>query len=272
MGRLDRVEAGQARDLPPAQQLREADVAAEHVAAGAAGDDDGVGRPEAQVLPQLVGERLGALEEMRLPVVAGVEDRIRLPDGGVGGVLAGAGDQLDLGAGGPHLHGLGRRGRGRDQDPGAHPGRCRVGRHRGTAIAGGILQHRVDPLLAQDRQHHGRAAILEAAGGGEPFELETGVAAPPGPAHQRGAALPERDRIGHRHRQRRRVAPEGAPTRVDLSPADPRQVGDHQRTARLGAPARRLDRVGRPGGGVEIGGGHAHRGSVSGAARKENTK
>ena len=86
---------GMALDLAGAQQFRKADLAAQHVRPGAAGHDDVVRRPEAEILPQLIGQRLGALEEERVPVVAGVEDTRRSRDGGVGGILPTAGDQFD---------------------------------------------------------------------------------------------------------------------------------------------------------------------------------
>ena len=67
---------GQGGDLAGALQFGKADLAAEHVGAGAARGDDVVGRAEAEVLPEFVGQRLGAVQEERVPVVAGVEDRL----------------------------------------------------------------------------------------------------------------------------------------------------------------------------------------------------
>ena len=75
--RLGGEDARHGVDLAGAQQFGKADLAAQHVGAGAARRDDVVGRAEAQVLPQLVGQRLGAVQEERMPVVAGVEDRLR---------------------------------------------------------------------------------------------------------------------------------------------------------------------------------------------------
>ena len=87
---------GSSRDFAAPQQFAKADVAAEHVAARAGRDHDIVRRAEAEVLPELIGERLRALQEERLPVVAGVEDRPRLPDRLVRRILARAGHEFDL--------------------------------------------------------------------------------------------------------------------------------------------------------------------------------
>jgi hypothetical protein len=65
-------------DFASAQQLGKTDLAAQHVGPGAARHDHVVGRAKAQILPKLVGQRLGALQEERLPVVAGVEHGLGL--------------------------------------------------------------------------------------------------------------------------------------------------------------------------------------------------
>ncbi|GAA3563162.1 hypothetical protein GCM10022222_53650 [Amycolatopsis ultiminotia] len=59
-------------DRTGCQQFAEAEIAAEHDAACTGDRDDVVRSSEAEVLPQLVREGLGALQEERMPVVAGV--------------------------------------------------------------------------------------------------------------------------------------------------------------------------------------------------------
>jgi hypothetical protein len=61
--RLHREEARSPLYFSASQRLTKADVAAEHVAAGASRENDSVRRMKVQILPQLVGERLGALQE-----------------------------------------------------------------------------------------------------------------------------------------------------------------------------------------------------------------
>ena len=107
---------GRRVDLAGGEQLAEGDVAAEDVAAGAGHQDHVVGGGEAERLPHLVGDGLRALEEEGVPVVAGVGDLRGLADRLVRDLVAGAADQLDLGAVRAGLEDLGRRGRGRDDD------------------------------------------------------------------------------------------------------------------------------------------------------------
>ena len=109
-------------DLAGAQQLGKADRAAQHVGAGAARRDDVVRRAEAQILPQFVGQRLGAVQEERVPVVAGVEDGCPTARTAASAVSCRrARDQLHLRAMRAHLHGLRRAGRGRRHDRRPHP-------------------------------------------------------------------------------------------------------------------------------------------------------
>ena len=103
---VERLGGEQSRQfcyLAGGQQFREADVAAEQVAAGAHGDDDVVGHREVEIFPHLVGDRFGSLQEERLPVVAGVEHLAGLADRLALGFLARPLDQLHLGAVGADL-------------------------------------------------------------------------------------------------------------------------------------------------------------------------
>lgn len=87
---------------------------------------DVVGRPKPKILPEFVCQRRGALQEEGLPVVAGIEDVLRLPDRLVRGVLTRAGNELDLGAIGAHLNGHRCRGVRRGEDLRAHAGGGRL--------------------------------------------------------------------------------------------------------------------------------------------------
>ena len=139
--RLDGEQPRQARDLAPAQQFAEADVAAEHVAAGARRYENVVRRAEAEILPEFIGERLRPLQEERLPIVARIEDRARLPYRLVGRVLARARDEFGLGAIGAHLYGLGGLGIGGHEDFRGHSAGRRISRDRRAAVAGTVLEH-----------------------------------------------------------------------------------------------------------------------------------
>src|SRR5262245_39369304 len=96
--RLNSEESRQASDLTAAQQLAEANIAAKDIAACARRDENIIGCPEAEVLPQLISQRLRALEKKGLPVVAGVEDLRGLSLSCVGRVLPRSRYQLYLGA------------------------------------------------------------------------------------------------------------------------------------------------------------------------------
>ena len=67
--RLGSKQPGQFADLSGGQQSGEANVAAEEVAAGTDRHDDIVGNSEIEILPQLIGDRFGSLQEEGLPVV-----------------------------------------------------------------------------------------------------------------------------------------------------------------------------------------------------------
>src|SRR5262245_53459205 len=96
--RLNSEESRQASDLTAAQQLAEANIAAKDIAARARWDENIIGCPEAEVLPEFIRQRLRALEKEGLPVVAGVEDVRGLPLSCVGRVLPRSRYQLYFGA------------------------------------------------------------------------------------------------------------------------------------------------------------------------------
>src|ERR1700733_3082638 len=104
--RLRREQPRQARDLAATEKLVEADIATHNVATRASGDDDVIGRLELEILPKLIGQRLRPLQEERLPVVTGVEDRRGLALCFVAGVLTRSKNELDFGAVSAHLHRL----------------------------------------------------------------------------------------------------------------------------------------------------------------------
>ena len=210
IGRLGGEDAGQRLRLAGAQQFGEADLAAQHVGARAAGDDDVVGDAETEILPQLIGQGFRAVQEERVPVVTGVEDRAGPGDGGVGGVLTGAGDEFHRRAMGAHLHRLGRAGGVRRHDRRGDTSGGGIGGDRGAAVAGAILQHMVNALGAQQRQHHTRAAILEAAGWVEPLALQQHAHPGDGAGHQRGDALAKADWVVDGEREGGPVAPQAA--------------------------------------------------------------
>src|SRR5215475_10510855 len=108
--RLNSEESRQASDLTAAQQLAEANIAAKDITARARWDENIIGCPEAEILPELIRQRLGALEKEGLPVVAGVEDVRGLPLSCVGRVLPRSRYQLYLGAMNADLYSLSRLG------------------------------------------------------------------------------------------------------------------------------------------------------------------
>src|SRR5215510_6330789 len=108
--RLNSEESRQASDLTAAQQLAEANIAAKDIAARARWDENIIGCSEAEVLPQLIRQRLRALEKEGLPVVAGVENVRGLPFSCVGRVLPRSRYQLYLGAVCADLYSLSRLG------------------------------------------------------------------------------------------------------------------------------------------------------------------
>src|SRR5262249_25145602 len=107
---LNSKESRQASDLAAAQQLTEANIAAKDIAARARWDENIIGCPEAEVLPELIRQRLRPLEKEGLPVVAGVEDVHGLPLSCVGRVLPGSRYQLYFGAVNANLYSLSRLG------------------------------------------------------------------------------------------------------------------------------------------------------------------
>ena len=137
-----------------------------------------------------------------------------------------------------HLHRLCRAGRGGRHDRCLHAAGGGIGRNRGAAIAGTVLQHRAYALCAQQRQHDAGAAVLEAAGGHEPLAFQQRRRAVQRAADQRRAAFAHADGIIDLHRQRSAIAPEAARGGVDLlarvKPGQRRQqqrrvAGPHQR-------------------------------------------
>ena len=238
---------GPGADLAVAQQLGEAAVGAEHVAAVADRHHDVVGRGEPELLPQLVGQRLGALDEERLPVVAGVEDLGALGQRRLRHVLARALDRHHLGAAGGDLGDLRVRRRLRHQDAAGHPGRRRIRRERGAGVAGGVLEHALEAAAAQVAHHHGHAAVLERAGRHHELELVGDGRAAPLARHERRPSLAQADRVPDVDEQGRRVAPHRAPRRCRCRPAAapaPASGSGSGRRRRTSAP-RSADRSGR---------------------------
>ena len=168
---LHAEEPRPARDLARAEQLVEAALGAQHIAAVAERHHHVVGGAEAPLLPQLVGEGLRSFHEEGLPVVARVEDLGALAQGRLRHVLARALDRHHVGAAGRDLGDLGI-GRGlRHQDAAGEPGRRGVGRERRPRVARGVLQHPGDPAALEIAHHHGHAAVLEGAGRHHEVEL-----------------------------------------------------------------------------------------------------
>ena len=121
-------------DLAAPQQLGEADVGTEDVAAVAERHHDVVRRREAELLPQLVSQRLDPFHEEGLPVVARIEDLRTLAERRLGHVLARTLDRHDVRAAGSDLGDLRiRRGLGHEHAA-LHAGGSR-GRRTGDAPA-----------------------------------------------------------------------------------------------------------------------------------------
>ena len=110
------------------------------------------------------------------------------------------------------------------------------------------------PLLAKRRDHDGRAAVLEAAGRREPFELEVRPAASPWMLHERRTALAHRHRFGDLDGEGCGISPKRAHSRADVAASDAGQRRDHQRPTLVGAPARLGKRVGPTGVRIYVGG------------------
>ena len=100
---------------------------------------------------RLVRERLGALQEERVPVVRGVEETAAITtvrgDGGIGRRLPAPRDQLHRRAVCSHLHRLGGGRRARRHDRRRHRAGRRVARDRGAAVAARVFEHIGDALL-----------------------------------------------------------------------------------------------------------------------------
>jgi hypothetical protein len=102
---------------------------------------------------------------------------------------------------------------------------------------------RTDAELPEIGQHHGGAAILEAAGRVEPFQLEERPEIIPLLLHQRGAAFAQRNRLGDLERQRGPVPPQRSLAAVDFIARDAGLRTDQQRLLSVGAPARNVERI-----------------------------
>src|ERR1700692_860955 len=125
-----------------------------------------------------------------------IEDLAGLPDRLLLGLLARSLDELHLGAIRANLGDLRRRSIGRRQDLDAHSTGGAIRRNRCAAIAGAVLQRGIDAELPEIGQHHGGAAILEAAGRVEPFQLEERPEIIPFLLHRRVASFPLRNGSG----------------------------------------------------------------------------
>src|SRR5436190_723635 len=79
-------------------------IQAEDVAAIPGRHEDVVGHAETELLPQFVGQRLGALDKVGMPVMAGIKALAGGGQRGLGDRLASAGYGADLGARGGDLH------------------------------------------------------------------------------------------------------------------------------------------------------------------------
>src|ERR1700694_1031739 len=97
---------------------------------------------------------------------------------------------------------------------------ARIAGDRPAAIARAVLEQPVDALLAQDGDHHGGPAVLEASRRSEPFELEQRGSAAPFALDQRGEPLAQRDRTAHGERQGGGIAPDRGLRAVDLVPVN----------------------------------------------------
>ncbi len=74
--------------IAASDQLVEADVAPQNIAACAGRDDDVIRCLECKIFPKFVGKVLRSLQEERVPVMASIEIAIRLTDSFVRGVLS----------------------------------------------------------------------------------------------------------------------------------------------------------------------------------------
>src|SRR6202022_1450334 len=95
--RLDGKEPRPGGNPAPSFELVEAAFEPENVAAIAGRNEDIVGNPKAELLPQFEGERLGAFDKKRLPVVAGVKAFVDSGERRFGNVAPRAGDRATLG-------------------------------------------------------------------------------------------------------------------------------------------------------------------------------
>ena len=159
---------GRALDEAELDELLEpAGDAGEHRPRGDRRDDD-VGRPPAERLGDLVGERLGALRVERAEV-----DVDEAPAGLVGDleaqpvdVVVGALDRDDRRAVGEGVVDLGRLEVGRDEHVGRQPDRGRRGGRRAGEVAGRGAGERLDAELDGPRRRDRDGPILEATATG----------------------------------------------------------------------------------------------------------
>lgn len=184
--------------------------------------------------------------------MAGVEDLTGLAYRLFLGLLARSLDELHLGTVSTNLSDLCRRGIGRRQYFDAHSAGRTIRRNGCAAISGAILQHRIDAKLPEIRQHHGGAAILEAASRVEPFQLEERPEIVPFLLHQRGAAFAQRNRFGDFHGQRCLISPERSHAAVDFIARDAGLRTDQQRHLPVGAPARNIQRIAVAASGLDV--------------------
>jgi hypothetical protein len=91
---LGAEEAWPFGNLTGGKQFREADIASENVATRARRNHDVVGRPEPEILPQLVGQQLRPLKKKGLPIVTRVKNLVRLSDRFFFGSLSRSRDKL----------------------------------------------------------------------------------------------------------------------------------------------------------------------------------
>src|SRR5712671_451663 len=207
ISRLHCEEARSCDYLAAFFKLVEAALEAEDVAAISGRNEDVVGRAKAELLPQLEGERFGALDKEWLPIVAGVKAFADCRKGGLGHILPRAGDCPDIGARNGDLHELAARCRGWDIDAAGDARSRRVGRDRGSRIPRRILVDWPDADLDQVVDHDRRAAIFERSGRHLRFELEADFCPLPVAQDERRPALAERDARRTCQRQRCSVAP-----------------------------------------------------------------
>src|SRR3972149_4982184 len=212
-------------DQPVLLQLPEPDPGADQERSVSRGKQECVWCTKAQLLPDLVGERLRPLEEEGVPGVARIVGRLRCRKSRVRCIFPASGDPAQSGSVKKDLGQLPRRGAFGDEDLAFDACLRRIGGDRATRIPRGVLDDPGDSHFLRLADQHRRSAVLVRPRREELLELEKQAPRPEVDRDQRRHPLLEGHNVGgviDRHR-----------------PPDGGRGGRFQGTQSTGAPRRK---------------------------------